>query len=288
MSQLPTRLATGMLGLLLLGRPVTAQSPRNFAQQVFGTSARATELMLGDAAPGFTLLIASQEPKVERTARPDVVSLALAGIPLRFEMRHDQWAGIDRYRIRQAPGSPLRGEQIRFTWDFPDSYNESMTFDTGALQGQPLHLPDGKVPDNQFTNWGSLVYDRAANLAVGVQLDGADGSRHARRGYSRFTKKSLLQLTAITGNPKMEIIIFAYHPKDARFWWAEWYQARSRVDPNIPANFFPILSARDIGWRPGDSETVNIVPDASDRGRRMELAVIDDIHGTVAARVPFV
>ena len=102
--------AIGMLGLLLAGWPLAAQSPRNFAQQAFGTSARATEPMLGDSAPGFTLLIASQEPTIERTARPDVVGLALTGIPLRFEMRHDQWAGIDRYRIRQAPGSPLRGE----------------------------------------------------------------------------------------------------------------------------------------------------------------------------------
>ncbi len=282
------RLGAVLLGLFLMGRPLAAQPARNFAQQVFGTSARSAEPMLGPGAPGFSLLIASQELKIERTTRPDVVTLALDGIPLRFEMRHDQLAGIDRYRIRQTPGSPLRGEQIRFTWDFPDSYNESMTFDTGALQGQPLHLPDGKAPDNQFTNWGSLFYDRAANLAVGVQLDGADGSRLARRGYSRFTKKALLQLMAITGNPKLEIIIFAYHPKDTRFWWAEWYQSRSRVDPNIPANFFPILSARDIGWKPGESQMVNIIPDAADRGRPMELAVIDDIHGTVAARVPFV
>ena len=32
---------------------------------------------------------------------------------------------------------------------------------------------------------------------------------------------------------------------------------------------------------------MNIVPDAADRGRRMELVVIDDIHRTVTARVPF-
>lgn len=109
------QIATGMLGLLLAGSPATAQSPRNFVQQVFGTSAGATEPMLGDAAPGFSLLIASQEPKVLRTARPDVVRLVLDGIPLRFEMRHEQIAGIDLYRIRQARGSPLRGEHIRFT-----------------------------------------------------------------------------------------------------------------------------------------------------------------------------
>lgn len=287
MNHLTERIAVGILGLLLAGRPVAAQAPRNFVQQVFGRSEAATAPMLGGNAPGFTLLIASQELKVERTARPDVVTLGLDGIPSRFEMHHEQWAGIDQYRIRQAPGSPLRGEHIRFTWDFPESYNESMTFDTGALQGQPLHLPDGKVPDNQFTNWGSLFYDRAANLAVGVQLDGAEGSRHARRGYSRFTKKALLQLMAITGNPKMEIIIFAYHPKDARFWWAEWYQARSGIDPDMPANFFPILSARDIGWRPGDSQTVNVIPAPADQGRRMDLVLIDDIHHTVVSRVPF-
>lgn len=277
-----------MLALLFTGHPIAAQAPRNFVQQVFGQSDAAATPMLSKAAPGFSLVIASQELTIERTARPDLVRLGLTGIPSRFEMRHEQWAGLDLYRIRQAPGAPLRGEHIRFTWDFPDSYNESMTFDTGALQGQPLHLPDGKAPDNQFTNWGSLFYDRAANLAVGVQLDGADRSRLARRGYSRFTRRSLLQLMAITGNPKLEIIIFAYRPKNARFWWAEWYQARNGIDPDLPSNFFPILSARDIGWQPGEAQMVNLVPAPADRGRRMELAVIDDIRRTLVARVPFV
>ena len=121
-----------------------------------------------------------------------------------------------------------------------------MTFDTGALQGQPLFLPDGKVPDNQFTNWGSLFYNRGANLAVGVELDNAEPSRHARRGHSRFTKTSTLQLMTTTGNPKMEITLFAYRPQDHRFWWAEWYQLRSRTDPDIAPNFLPRFSLRII------------------------------------------
>jgi len=162
-----------------------------------------------------------------------------------------------------------------------------MTLDTGALQGQPLHLPDGKVPDNQFTNWGSLFYSREANLAVGAALDGAEMSRHARRGYSRFTQSSTLQLMTTTGNPRMEIILFAYRPKDNRFWWAEWYQLRSRSDPNIPRNFFPILSPHDLSWQPGEQQTVAVIPAPDDRGRKMEMVLIDDIRQKLVSRFPF-
>jgi len=162
-----------------------------------------------------------------------------------------------------------------------------MTFDTGALQGQPLFLPDGKVPDNQFTNWGSLFYNGEANLAVGATLDGAAYSRHARRGHSRFTKSSTLQLVAITGNPKMEIVLCAYRPKDRRFWWAEWYQARSGTDPDIPSNFFPVLTPYDLSWQTGEQQTVAVIPAREDRGRKMELVLIDDIHRKLISRFPF-
>ena len=52
----------------------------------------------------------------------------------------------------------------------------------------------------------------------------------------------------------MEIILFAYRPKDNRFWWAEWYQLRSRGDLEIPANFFPILAPYDLSWQPGEQQ----------------------------------
>src|SRR5260370_18282083 len=162
-----------------------------------------------------------------------------------------------------------------------------MTVDAGALQGQPLFLHDRRVPDNQFTNWGSLFSNREANLAVGAALDGAQMSRHARRGHSRFTKSSTLQLMTITGNPKMEIILFAYRPKDHRFWWAEWYQLRSRADPDIPSNFFPVLAPYDLSWQPGEQQTVTVIPAPDERGRKMEMVVIGDIRPKLVSRFPF-
>jgi hypothetical protein len=233
------------------------------------------------------MTVASRELEVQAGGRPNVVQLGVNGIPLRLEVRYERQGTIDLYRVRHAPGSEIRGEQVRFDWRFPESYNESMTFDTGALQGQPLFLPDGKVPDNQFTNWGSLFYNREANVAVGTQLDGAEMSRHARRGHSRFTKVSTLQLTTTTGNRNMEITVFAYRPKDKRFWWAEWYQLRSRSDSAIPSNFFPILTPYDLSWQAGEQQSVAVIPAPEQMGRRMELVVIDEIRRHISARVPF-
>ncbi len=262
-----------------------AQQPKNFLQRVYATTDSAVEPMLGPGAPAFTLNIAAQELAVERGA--SALTLSVPGSPVRLQARRERRDGIDLYRIRHAPGSPMQGEQIRLNWVFPDEFNESMTLDAGALQGQPLFLPDGKVPDNQFTNWGSLFYDRTANLAVGAALDGAVGSRHARRGHSRFTRTSTLQLMATTGNPAMELIFFAYRPRDSRFWWAEWYQLRLGADKDLPPNLFPILSPRDLGWRPGERQTIDVIPAPADRGRKMELVLIDEIRQSLAARVPF-
>lgn len=279
--------AAFLLGLVLTPGPLPAQPSRNFLQRAFESASFAEQPLLGPLAPGFSLTVASRELDVQRTSQANVARLTAAGIPLQFELRYERQESIDLYRIRHASGSELRGEQVRFEWRFPDAYNESMTFDTGALQGQPLYLPDGKVPDNQFTNWGSLFYNREANLAVGAALDDAEMSRHARRDHSRFTKSSSLQLVTITGNPKMEIILFAYRPKDHRFWWAEWYQLRSRTDPDIPSNFFPVLAPYDLSWLPGEQQTVAVIPAPQDRGRKMEMVLIDDIRQKLVSRFPF-
>jgi hypothetical protein len=275
-----------LLVLVVEQRALRAQSPGNFLQ-AFGAASAGEQPLLSPLGPGFNLTIASREFEVQRTSQPHVARATIPGIPLSFEIHYERQTGIDLYRIRPAPGSEHRGEQVRFDWRFPEAYNESMTFDTGALQGQPLYLPDGKVPDNHFTNWGSLFYNREDNLAVGVALDGAEPSRHARRGHSRFTKSSTLQLMTTTGNPRMEITLFAYSPKDERFWWAEWYQLRSRSDPNIPANFFPILAPYDLSWQPGEQQLIGVIPAPDDQGKRMDLILIDELRRTVVSRVPF-
>ena len=243
--------------------------------------------MLSSVAPRFGINVASRAVKAAEHIEGGIVPLKIDGNPVKLQLEYERQQGIDLYRIRHAPDSPLRGEQVRVSWSFSQGYNESMTVDTGALQGQPLFLPNGKVPDNQFTNWGTLFYHREANVAVGTHLQGAEPSRHARRGHSRFSRTSTLQLTTTTGHPEMEILFFAYRPKDERFWWAEWYQLRQQSDPNIPENFFPVLSAVDMSWRPGERQTVVIAPSAADAGRRMELVLIDDIDRTVVGRVPF-
>ncbi|MBK9169941.1 MAG: hypothetical protein IPM24_21110 [Bryobacterales bacterium] len=255
--------------------------PASFLTETFGTPA--DQPLLGPDAPGFTLTVANRSFNVDRAAR----RLTLDGIPLRFDLRHERRGGIDLYRIRHAKDSEIRGEQIRFAWSFPPAFNESMTLDTGAMQGQPLYLPNGKVPDNQFTNWGLLFYNRAANLAVGAVLDGAEAARNARRGHSRFTGITTLQLTATTASPRLEITLFAYRPGDREFWWAEWYQFRSGSDPEVAPNFFPILAPADLSWQPGERQTVRIVPSPGAAGRKMELVGIDEVRRQVIWRVPF-
>ena len=282
-----SRWNAALLGFVITAAVLSAQSSKNILQRAFTTASPDRQPLLGPLAPGFSLMVAGRDLDVQSGSEPSSARLTIPGIPLQLQVHYERRADIDLYRIRHVPGSEIRAEQVRFEWRFPEAYNESMTFDTGALQGQPLYLPDGKVPDNHFTNWGSLFYNRDANVAVGAELDGAEPSRHARRGHSRFKKTSTLQLMTTTGNPNMEITLFAYRPKDSRFWWAEWYQLRSASDPGIPANFFPILAPRDLGWQPGEEQLVTVIPRPDHRGRKMELVLIDDIRRQLVSRVPF-
>ncbi|MCW5976919.1 MAG: discoidin domain-containing protein [Bryobacteraceae bacterium] len=273
--------------LVFAAWPAAGQPPGNFLQRVFGASTVDEQPLLSPAAPAFTFGVENLEFQVAKDPSGQSARLTIPDVLLALEVSRRRQGGIDLYTIRPTPETARQGEQIKLTWTFPESYNESMTLDAGALQGQPLHLPDGRMPDNHFTNWGSLFYNREANVAVGAQLNGAEPSRRARRGYSRFTRDATLQLMTVTGRPSFEIVLFAYRPKDATFWWAEWYQFRAPADENIPATFFPLLGSDELGWQPGDRQMVTVIPGPNQAGAAMELAVIDDVRRKLVARVPF-
>ena len=168
-----------LAGLLLGIAVVQGQVPRNFLQNILGTKSVDEQPMLSSVAPRFGFNVASRAVKPAGPAEGGVISLEIDGNPVKLQLRYERQQGIDLYRIRHAPDSPLRGEQVRVSWSFSQGYNESITVDAGALQGQPLFLPNSKVPDNHFTNWGTLFYHREANIAVGTQLEGAEPSRHS-------------------------------------------------------------------------------------------------------------
>ena len=149
--KMPLRL---LLMSLLLGTAVShAQQPRNFLQNILGTKPVDEQPMLSSVAPRFGINVASRAVKAAEHIEGGIVPLKIDGNPVKLQLQYERPQGTDLYRIRHAPDSPLRGEQVRVSWSFSQGYNESMTVDTGALQGQPLFLPNGKVPDNHFTNW---------------------------------------------------------------------------------------------------------------------------------------
>ena len=187
--RIPLRLL--LIGLLLGTAVSHAQQPRNFLQNILGTKPVHEQPLLSAVAPRFGFNVASRAVKPAGPADGGIIPLEVDGIPVKLQLQYDRQQGIDLYRIRHAPDSPLRGEQVRVSWSFSQGFNESMSVDAGALQGQPLFLPNGKVPDNHFTNWGTLFYHREVNVAVGTHLQGAEPSRHARRGHSRFRRTLL-------------------------------------------------------------------------------------------------
>ncbi|MBI1357746.1 MAG: hypothetical protein GC160_25695 [Acidobacteria bacterium] len=273
------------LAILALGLAATtaAQEPRNFLQEVLGSSGGESEPLLGPSAPRFALLLANLP--LEPVPGSDELRSPATG--LRFQLLGERRGALDFYRLKRHPDSPLRGDQVKLTFYFDQGFEESMTLDAGALQGLPRRLPNGRAPDNLFTNWGSMFYDREKNLAVGVDLRGQEVARHARRLYSRFTDQTALQLNTLTGPPDFEIVWFAWRPADAEFWWVEAFQQRrADGDPRIPDNFFPILAPQGLSHAPGETATVAVIPDPAQAGQAMELAVIDDVAQKLVARVP--
>ncbi len=146
-------LPLALIGVVVVSAVSHAQQPRNFLQNILGTKPVDEQPMLSSVAPRFGINVASRAVKAAEHIEGGIVPLKIDGNPVKLQLQYERQQGIDLYRIRHAPDSPLRGEQVRVSWSFSQGYNESMTVDTGALQGQPLFLPNGKVPDNHFTNW---------------------------------------------------------------------------------------------------------------------------------------
>src|SRR5262249_43947799 len=147
-----------------------------------------------------------------------------------------------------------------------------------------LYLPDGTVPPAHFVNWGTLFYNRAANLAIGTMLEGsAPAAKHWGRRTGP-TGPTQLHFWTSMGPPDLEVTIFAYRPRDQRLWWAEWYQERERRAPGIHAHLFPVLSPLETSWMPGEEQEVEIVPGPADLGKAMEFVLIDDVAGRIVFR----
>ncbi len=204
-----------------------------------------------------------------------------------LEARFSREGPFEFCRIRHAPGSFLAPEELKLEWGFPMQYNESMTFDVDALAGHPLYLPDSSIPPAHYLNWGTLFYNRERNLAIGTKLRGAPpaaGRWGARTGPTSPTE---LHIWTETGSPDLEVTIFTWHPADPRLWWAEWYQEEERREPGVHRSMFPVLSALQISWAPGERQTIQIVPGPADDGRAMVWTLIDDVSGQVVRRAPF-
>lgn len=150
-----------LLLTLLLGC-ASAQEHPNFLRQIFG------------AQPDVSLLLANRNVEITERRGPKEVLLRAPGSKVTLVARFEREGAFDFCRIGQEAGSPVTADELKLIWSFPLDYNESMTLDAGALQGHPLHLPDGTIPPAHFLNWGTLFYKRASNLALGAVLDGAE------------------------------------------------------------------------------------------------------------------
>ncbi len=251
--------------LLLVAAIACAQPPQagtNFLQDAFGREGLSANPLLSAEFPRVSLLFANRAVQVEGKS-PGEATLRAPGSEAVMVAHLEHQGALEFCRIRHQPGSPIPPEELKLVWGFPMEFNESMTLDAGALQGHPLYLPDGTVPPAHFVNWGTLFYNRAANLAIGTVLGGAAPAvRHWGR-RTGATGPTQLHFWTSMGSPDLEVTIFAYRPRDQRLWWAEWYQERERRAPGSHA------------------------PGPGDLGKPMEFVLIDDVAGKIVFREGF-
>ena len=272
---------------LLFCATAAAQPPQagvNFLQDAF----RDRPTLFANAGfPRLSLLFANRQAEVRRAPGSADPSLRAPGSEAVMTLRLDHEGVFEICRIRHAPGSPVPPDELKLVWAFPMEFNESMTLDAGALEGHPLYLPDGTVPPAHYLNWGTLFYNRAANLAIGTELRGAEpaAARWGRR--SGPTGPTQLHFWTSMGHPDLQVSVFAWRPRDARLWWAEWYQQQERRSPGRHPHLFPVLSAPDMSWMPGEQQRIDIVPGPGDAGKFAEFVLIDDVSGHVAGRQRF-
>ena len=284
----PRVLRACLLFTLLDSVTPASEQPLNILQEAFGIRTLDQSPLLSPQFPSLSLLLVNRKAEVDTRRSADDVVLRAPSSEVTLEARFTREGGFDICRIRHVPGTPTPAEELKLIWAFPMEFNESMTLDAGALEGHPLYLPDGTVPPAHFLNWGTLFYDRFDNLAIGTMLEGAApaATRWGRR--TGPTGPTQLHFWTQTGKPDLQLTIFAYRPRDQRLWWAEWYQHQEKRKPRTYPGLFPILSTLETSWAPGEQETVQIVPSPSEAGEAMELVLIDDVSGSVAARRRFV
>jgi len=276
----------GICLALLLAGTAWAQGGRGFLRAAFEADGADRSLLLSPDMPGLSLLLANRQAAVkERSAGHATLAAPESEAALAATLSRQ--GPFEYCRIRPAPNTSLAAEELKLVWSFPMAYNESMTLDADALQGHPLYLPDGAIPPASFLNWGTLFYNRERNLAVGAALRGAaPAATHwaARTGPASATQ---VHFWTETGSPDLEVVIFAWRPKEQRLWWAEWYQEEERLTPGVHEAIFPVLSPLEMSWAPGERQTIEIVPAPSEDGRAMDWTLIDDVSGQVVAQKRF-
>jgi hypothetical protein len=268
--------------------PAAGQPAPNFLQQAFGVHALDKRPLLSPQFPSLSLLLANRKVEIQTRSRADEAVMFAPGSDTVLIARFTHEGPFDICRIRHQAGTPIASEELKLIWAFPMEFNESMTLDAGALQGHPLYLPDGTVPPAHFLNWGTLFYDPADNLAVGTQLEGAEPAATHWERRTGPTGPTQLHIWTETGRPNLQVMIFAYRPRNHRLWWAERYQEQERLTPGSHPGLFPVLSPFEFSWAPGEKQVIQIVPDPAEANQAMELVLVDDVSGIAVGRYKFV